>query len=450
MIPMAKQRFERQISLLAFGTALPGCAVAAVLLWRLDDVDRGLRGLLFSVIVIVSAWTAWSLVRRIVFPLQTLANLLGGIREGDFSMRARGAVREDALGEVLLETNALGQTLLEQRIGAMEATALLRSVMGELDVALFAFDDSARLRLANRAGEDLLRRPVEQLLGRSAQELGLGECLEGQTHRTVTMTFPAGTARFGVRRSSFRQSGRPHQLVVLTDLGRVLREEERAAWQRLLRVLGHEINNSLAPIKSITGTLSNLIDREPPPEDWREDARQGLGIIHSRADALARFIDAYSKLAKLPPPRQRTIELADLVQRVAALETRLQVRLETGPKINLFADPDQLEQLLINIVRNAVDAALATQDTGPSEVCICWISEKDHVELQVSDTGLGIANPANLFVPFFTTKPGGSGIGLTLCRQIAEAHSGSLSLENRADRAGAVAKLRLPLSGPAA
>ena len=444
----APVRFERRLILLSAAAGLPGLVLSAGLLWRATDLDPGLRALLWGVAFLLCLWGALSLVARVVFPLRTLSNILGGIREGDFSMRARGAVRDDALGEVFLETNALGQTLLEQRLGAMEATALLRTVMVELDVAVFAFDDQSRLRLANRAGEDLLRRPVEQLLGRSAGELGLEEGLRGESQRVLTMAFPAGNSRYALRRSAFRQEGRPHRLVVLTDLGRVLRDEERAAWQRLLRVLGHEINNSLAPISSITGTLSSLVAKDPLPDDWRDDARHGLGIIQARAAALARFIDDYSRLAKLPPPRPVAFDLADPLRRIVALETRVPVALLDDTEARITADLDQLEQLLINLVRNAADAVLAAPDSPDRGVTLRAERVPKGISLRIEDTGLGIANPANLFVPFFTTKPGGSGIGLTLCRQIAEAHSGSLTLENRADRPGAVATLILPLAIP--
>lgn len=446
----APVRFERRLLLLSIGAGLPGLVLSAALLLRATDIEPGVRLLLWGTATLLSLWIAFALAARVVFPLRTLANILGGIREGDFSMRARGATPDDALGEVFLETNALGQTLLEQRLGAMEATALLRTVMVELDVAVFAFDDQSRLRLANRAGEALLRRPAEQLLGRSAAELGLGEGLQGESQRVLTMAFPAGNSRYALRRSVFRQGGRPHRLVVLTDLGRVLRDEERAAWQRLLRVLGHEINNSLAPITSLTGTLSALVAMDPPPSDWREDARRGLGIIQARAGALARFIDDYSRLAKLPPPRPVSIDLADPLRRVAALETRVPVRLTAVAGVRITGDLDQLEQLLINLVRNAADAVLAASD-GPAVpgggVTISSEQTGQGIAIRIRDTGLGIANPANLFVPFFTTKPGGSGIGLTLCRQIAETHSGSLTLENRTDARGAVATLTLPLPG---
>ncbi len=448
-------RFERRLKLMALAVGLPGTAVAILMLvtGSHSSLERWTAG---SFAVLGTTAIAALLVQRVVFPLQTLANLLGGMREGDFSTRARGAVRDDALGEVLIEANALAETLREQRLGALEATALLRTVITELDSAVFAFDENRKLRLANRAAENLLRRPIEQLLGRTAEEVGVAECLAGDPARTVSLTFPGAVGRFGVRRSSFRQDGRPHQLLVLADLSQALREEERLAWQRLVRVLGHELNNSLAPIKSLAGSLEFLLGREPLPEDWREDARRSLAVISQRAEALTRFMEAYSRLAKLPPPRKRSLDLADLVDRVAALDARVPTGVQRGPVLNVLADPDQLEQLLINLLRNAADAVLESsgevplaRDSGKG-IEVAWKRSPGLVEITVTDTGPGLANPANLFVPFFTTKPRGSGIGLTLCRQIAEAHGGSLALENRCDRSGCIARLRLPLMGESA
>jgi signal transduction histidine kinase len=280
------------------------------------------------------------------------------------------------------------------------------------------------------------------MAGRTAAELGLAECLEGEPARTLQAAFPGGIGRFRMKRSIFRQGGLPHQLLVLADLSQALREEERQAWQRLLRVLGHELNNSLAPIKSISGSLASLLTREPLPADWKEDAGRGLAVIAARADALTRFMDAYSRLARLPLPKTGPVRLGELVQRVAGLETRMRLEVAPGPDLTIHADADQLEQLLINLVRNAADAALETK----GGVLIHWTGSGAELEIQVEDEGPGLASTANLFVPFFTTKPGGSGIGLVLCRQIAEAHGGSLSLENRKDRTGCIARLRMPLA----
>jgi len=427
---------------MALGSGLPGTAIALLLLWR-GDFSSKVQWTL--TLLIVGLWWGVSVALRdrVVYPLQTLSNLLAALREEDFSIRARGQRRDDPLGEVLIEMNALADTLREQRLGAMEATSLLRAVMEEIPVAVFAFDPERRLRVVNRAGERLLSRPVERLLGRTADELGLAQCLTLTGPTSASLTFPGGAGRWEVRSGHFRQGGIPLELLVMTDVSRSLRDEERQAWQRLIRVIGHEINNSLAPIKSIAHSLERLVARDPKPADWDSDMRDGLQVIGSRADALGRFTAAYAQLARLPAPTIEPVSLGTLVTRVAGLEQRLPVKVEGGPAVTVQADAAQLEQLLINLVRNAADAALVTG----GGVRVGWSLVDGRVRVRLDDDGPGVSNPANLFVPFFTTKPGGSGIGLVLCRQIAEAHGGTVTLENRQPGPGCRAELILPLEG---
>jgi signal transduction histidine kinase len=229
-------------------------------------------------------------------------------------------------------------------------------------------------------------------------------------------------------------------MVVLSDLSQALREEERQAWKRLIRVLRHELGNSLAPIKSMASTLAHLLKREPRPHDWDDDMKRGLEVIADRSESLSRFLEAYGRLARLPQPTFQPVDVAVWVRKVAALTTRLPVEIVPGPEVTVLADGDQLEQLLINLTQNAVDAAL---ETGGG-VRLGWSSNRNGVEVWVEDDGPGLPETGNLFVPFFTTKATGSGIGLVLSRQIAEAHGGTLTLENRRKGRGCEARLRLP------
>ena len=269
---------DRRILLMALASALPGALISLIFLWTGAYTPK-VQWTLTVVIVTVCLGFAFALRERVVLPLQTLSNLLAALGEGDFSIRARGARGGDPLGEVMIEVNALVETLRHQRLDALEATTLLRKVMAEIDVAVFTFDEQQELKFVNRAGTRLLNQPAERLLGRDADEIGLSDCLTGEVPRVINTAFPGGVGRWEIRRSQFRQGGRPHELLVLSDLSQPLREEERQAWQRLIRVIGHEMNNSLAPIKSIAGSLSTIIDREPPPSDWRDDMQRGLNVI---------------------------------------------------------------------------------------------------------------------------------------------------------------------------
>ena len=437
-----KPAHEQRMRLLALGSGLPAVTVALVLLWIADYTPKVQWTL--TVLILGIWWACASSIReRVASPLRTLANLLEAMREGDYSIRGRGTGShevEDALADVMHQVNAMSATLRAQRLGALEATTLLRKVMEEIDVAVFAFDGEHRLRLVNRAGERLLKQPAERILAADAATLGLAEFLEGEPTRTVQRTFPLSAGRWAMTRSMFREGGLPHQLLVVSDLTRALREEELQAWQRLVRVLGHELNNSLAPIKSIAGSLESLVAREPLPEDWRDDARRGLSIIATRSEGLSRFLGAYALLAKLPPPRSAPVDVGMWIRQSATLEQRLPAEVRPGPEMTIQGDRDQLEQVIINLLRNAVDASL---ETGGG-VAVSWRRLGTQLEVSVEDEGPGLSNTANLFVPFFTTKPGGSGIGLVLSRQIAEAHGGSLELRNREEGRGCEARLILP------
>lgn len=435
-----RSSFDKRILLYAIAGGLPGTLLGMVLLWTGDFAART-QWTLTLIVFFIWVSFAYALRERIIRPLQTVSNLLAALREEDYSIRMKRYRQGDSMDDVALEVNTLSRMLREQRLGALEATALLRKVMEETDVVLLAFDDQEKLRLVNRAGERLLGHPGERLLGKTAEALNLSPCLTGESARVMEVAFPGSVGRWGMRRTTFRQEGRPHHLLVMSDLSRALRHEERQAWQRLIRVLGHEMNNSLAPMKSIAGSLMNLMRKETRPLDWENDLQEGLSIISARTDSLAKFMESYARLARLPEPQFEPVGVSELLSHVLNMETRMKVCLESGPDVQIPGDRKQLEQLLINIVRNAVDASMATG----GGVRVCWQRNGDSLEIVVEDEGSGLPNTSNLFVPFFTTKPGGSGIGLVLCRQIAEAHNGTLDLVNRPDASGCRATLSLPL-----
>src|SRR5437588_1054364 len=450
--PRKPQRvpFESRVIRIAILLVLPGFLISAILIW-LEPWAIESKLVLLGAEALVCLLIGAALHEQITRPLQTLANVVGALSEEDYSFRARLAVPDDALGELSLEVNALADLLAQNRTGAIEAAALVERVVEEVDIPIFAFDPVQKLRLVNSAGEKLLEHASEQLLGRTASELRVESCLSCENETLVGLPF-AGGARWFVRRRAFRQRGIPHTLVVLSDVSRALREEERQAWQRLIRVIGHELNNSLAPIKSIAGSLNARLSETDLDADQRRDFERGLAIIESRVASLNRFLQAYRRLAQMPPPVIRECSIPVLVDRVVALEERVEVKVIAGPEVRLAADPDQLEQMLINLLRNAADAVLeassadgsdSASESGASVILTWQLTEKD-VILKIEDKGPGLMNPGNAFVPFYTTKAQGSGIGLILSRQICEAHGGSLELKNRHQGRGCVATIRLP------
>ena len=428
----------RLIAVIAASSLLP-TLVAAILIWK-SALSPHWRSAAIAALLVLAIGSVAYVASRSRYRLRTLSNLIAALREGDFSFRARRHTRADPFDEVITELNLLAESLRRQRIDDLEATALLREVMAEIDVAVFAFDASNRLLQVNHAGERMLGGE-RAAVGASASELGLESCLSGPPARTVQLEIDGSNTRWEMRRGAFRQHGRPNQLLVLSDVSRALHAEELAAWKRMTRVIGHELNNSLAPITSLTDSMERLVRRDPLPEDWQSDVVRGFEVIASRVEALNRFMTDCSRLAKIPEPTLAPVDVGACVRRVAELEQRHTITITGGPDTTVQADRDQIEQVLINLIRNAVEA---NGETGGS-VEIGWTESDRRIEITIRDEGSGITDPESLFIPFYTTKPNGSGIGLFLCRQIAEAHGGSVSVRNRDGRPGCEAILKIPL-----
>jgi len=420
---------------------LPMAIITLCLVW-LGDYSSKVQWTVSTCVFVCAAWFPMYLQEQIGFALRTLSGQLSSLREQDYSSRLDESKWESgALGEAFHEVNILRDTLKRERTGAVEANALLEKVMANIDVAVFAFDSGHRLRLANLRGQRLLGFSEDRLLGRPANSFGLEPCLEGTVPRIARLSFGGRQGRWEVRRAPFREEGQPLELLVLSDLTAPLRREELEAWRRLVQVLRHEISNSLAPIQSFSQSLLWLIRQDPRPEDWEDDCIEGLGVIVERSVALTKMLASYKGLTGLPTPQLVETNVSQWVQRVVALETRLSVSVEAGPDITVLADPGQLDQLLLNLVKNAADASLTTQ----GRVVTGWAVEDGTLTVWVDDEGEGLAQTDNLFVPFFTTKTDGSGIGLALSLQIAEAHGGVLSLVNHENKSGCRARIDLPL-----
>jgi nitrogen fixation/metabolism regulation signal transduction histidine kinase len=456
-----------------FVFALLAMAVpSAILLPILWTGDFDLKSQITATLAVIVLGGGFALAARgrVQRPLQTIANIIAALREKDYSVRGRHPRRDDALGLAMAELAELAEQLRAERWRDEEAAAGLAKVVERLDAAVLAVDAGGTIRLANRTAERLVGKP---LANTNVADHDLAHLLAVDQPRTVELAFPGGRGTWEVRPSDVRLSGLPHKLVVMTDVQHALRAEERQAWQRLVRVLGHEINNSLGPIASIAETLRTGLSDPTRRPDLDDDLTKGLEIIERRAAALARFMQSYARLVRLPPPRVGKVDVAQWAQRTADLASTAsptrdggsktsrvdmprpdiprpdtpRVVVDGGPSITIPGDADQLDQLLINLVRNALEANFETQG---SVVKLSWSVASGAVVLAVEDEGPGVADTSNLFVPFFTTKPQGSGIGLVLARQIAEAHGGSLVLRNRKTGRGAEAIVTLPTAAVAA
>jgi len=437
-------RFERQIVIRSLLSGLVGFLVS---MWFVWTRNYSIQTQIILTALILLSWIGFALglKSKVVFPLRTISNILEAIREGDYSLRIRGASREDAMGELILEVNALTRSLQEQRFGAMEAMALLRKTLAQIDVAMFGFNQEGRLCLVNDSGQQVLGKSEKDILGLHAKNLGLASCLDGATPRVMDLVLAASMRRWELRRTAYREKGVSHQLIFLSDLTRTLHEEERLAWKRLIKIMRHKINNSLTPIQSVAQTLQTRIKKDPSKSQLQEDVQEGLEIIAARSEELGRFIESYSQLTRLPVPAFDKVNINAWVQHVAGLERPVKVTVQTGPDVTIDADRGQLDQLLINLVANAVEASLGTKPNGDGEVVVGWRVEARHLQVWIDDDGPGFDETKDVFVPFFTTRAKGSGIGLALSRQIAEAHGGHLTLENKPNRNGCRASLWLPI-----
>ncbi len=414
--------------------------ILLVLVFLNDDLSLtaklGIAGFCLVWLLAVAA----SIREKFVYHIRTLSNLVEAIRTQDYSMRGSRVRDPGELAELYQQINSLTTQLKDVREGEFELSNLLERIVNQINVAIVACDSDGNIRLANRLARKLLDTPAEKLVDKKLQDTVLQELLSDEGSQLIDFEFPGATGRWQVNQQQYRHHGKPGKIIFITDLKQVLSEEEISAWQRLIRVIAHEVNNSLTPISSICQTLNSQLDKlEPSPDS--ADLKEGLDVIEERAKGLRDFISVYARIAKLPEPQKINFSVFELLQKVKRFFVNEAVEIsDRGADFKMFGDPVHLEQVLINLIKNAIEAC----DVDASPVEISCQRKGSLIEFVVVDTGKGISNPANLFVPFYSTKEKGAGIGLTLSRQIAAKHGGQLLLENRSDGLGAIARLQIP------
>ena len=437
-----KQSFEVQLTQLSLIASLP---LFFLLIWVMIYAEISiyliLLTVLFASISIVLCHV--KIHQKSSYQFRSLSNLLDAMIRGDYSLRGRSNQNDVALNELVDAINGLAIRLNKQRIESIESQLLLRTVINHIDVAIITLSGENEMLLLNPAANKVLQLSNEMSHTLSIKQLEQLSQLDSGQSKVMTLLFPNQQGKYNVHMEEFRDAGKQQKLFFISDVSNILRSEEQNAWQSLVRVISHEINNSLAPIASISQTLKRFLNRKDDIENHKNDLIEGLSIISQRTNNLKDFVNSYKQISSLPNPQKVSTSINDLVNKIIPLYAKSNIIITDNADVILFIDPVQIEQVLINIIKNAVESTQSVNSDGL--VDLSWLAEKNTFTLTISDEGAGILNPDNLFVPFYTTKQRGSGIGLVLCRQILEAHNGQLTLTNRLDKKGCLAVISIPI-----
>lgn len=437
-----KQSFEVQLTQLSLIASLP---LFFLLIWVMIYAEISiyliLLTVLFASISIVLCHV--KIHQKSSYQFRSLSNLLDAMIRGDYSLRGRSNQNDVALNELVDAINGLAIRLNKQRIESIESQLLLRTVINHIDVAIITLSDENELILLNPAANKVLQLSNEKTHKLSIKQLEKLSQLESSQSKVMTLMFANQQGKYNVHMEEFRDAGKQQKLFFISDVSNILRSEEQNAWQSLVRVISHEINNSLAPIASISQTLKRFLNRKDDIENHKNDLIEGLSIISQRTNNLKDFVNSYKQISSLPNPQKVPTSINNLVNKIIPLYAKSNIIITDTPNVTMLIDPVQIEQVLINIIKNSVESMQSVNSQGV--VDLSWLAEKNTFTLTISDEGAGILNPDNLFVPFYTTKQRGSGIGLVLCRQILEAHNGQLTLTNRLDKNGCLAVISIPI-----
>lgn len=429
--------------LLALALCLP-CLIITTIALSFANVSAYLIAFILIVLTLIATFTVVISEQRAQQQIRTLGNILESMIDGDYSLRGR-AQSDQAFQELLTLVNNLSDTLALSKIEAKESRQLLERIMQQMDAMVIAIDEQGRIVIANDSAQKLLQIEILPRKSLYFADLAIGKDISEAQGGIITFTESQLQGEHFLFKESFLSEGKQHQLFLITSAQRLLLEKERKSWQSLLRVLSHEMNNSLTPIASISQAMQQKLHDENKALN-RESLLTGVGIINERASSLSSFIDSYSQLSHLPEPNKTSFTFNDFIHNCAALFSDDDIFFEINCQeiANITADKAQLEQVLINLFKNAIEAMQV--NTIHSTKCVevyCQIDEK-YNHIHICDSGSGIANQDNLFVPLYSTKPQGSGIGLTLCKQILFNHDGLITLSNRNKVQGAQAIISLP------
>lgn len=421
--------FQRSFVLVLL-SAVPSFIMIGTLTW-LGDYDT-LESITIAVLVVVP-WLVMVVMhyQLSIRPWRAVVNILLSFKERDYSIRSPAAPLDDVVCIVLSELNAIADSLSLSRSDVIDTQHLLSRILAEVDVAVFLFNQDNEIVLANRYASSLFSVNPESLQGKTLESLGLEFAKYSAPTSLHEHAFPTRKSRWLVKHSSYRQQGQPHQFILLADIGKNLRQEELEAWQKLIRILSHEINNTLTPLKTSVAVMRRTLPRVVQAQEDQEDMIESLDIIDNRIDSLNRLVNDYGQMARLPKPNRQMASITDLCRHVIRSFEQQGVVLMKGDDIRMNIDPAQIEQVVVNLIKNAVEA---NHDVSRVEVHLS--KDENQTRLCIDDFGHGIENMDNVFVPYFTTKPQGSGIGLIISRQIIEAHGGSIRLLNHPDHDG--------------
>lgn len=438
-----KPPFETQLTHLSLLGSLP---LFILLLWVMIYANISiylvlLTGLLAGILLL---YCNSKIHQKSAYQFRSLSNLLDAMVQGDYSLRARTSDGDEALNELVDSINSLAIRLNKQRIESVESQLLLKTVINHIDVAIIALNDNNEMVLTNPASKALLmqlKSLSESSVDQFIEQLVLSEAITSGKSKIMPISFYDQQRKYHVHLEEYREQGKQQKLLFITDVSNMLRSEERKAWQALVRVISHEINNSLAPITSISQSLHRLISKQDDLNTHKQHLIEGVSVIAQRSRNLRDFVNSFKRIASLPEPKKQSTSIVELVSKVAALYKQENIDIETSTDVNLLIDTVQFEQVLINLIKNAVEAI--NNKGGDGKVVINWQQRDRLFKLAIIDDGTGVSNPENLFIPFYTTKPKGSGIGLVLCRQIIDAHGGNLMLTNRENKEGCIASIEL-------